>query len=95
MSNQETNFRRWSNEYFGGEYEIETLEEEQISAYIERVISEKPQIIEFLTKKISEEIDETERDEYTDIIKEYYDDDEVLREMIEIEIHELKEKLKS
>ena len=95
MSNKEENFRRWNYDYFDGEYDIEKLnDEKEIKDYIERVISEKKEIIKFLTEKISKEIDETEQEEYMEIITEYYDDDDILKEIIEMEIHDRKKKIK-
>lgn len=95
MSNKEENFRRWNYDYFDGEYDIEKLnDEKEIKDYIECVISEKKEIIKFLTEKISKEIDETVQEEYMEIITEYYDDDDILKEIIEMEIHEIKKKIK-
>lgn len=94
MVNIEENFHRWSDEYFSGEFEFHKLNDQNLDEYIERVISEKPQIVRFLKLKIEEQIEESEKDDYLEIINEYYDDDDVLREMIEVEIHEFKEKSK-
>lgn len=95
MSKKEENFRRWNYEYFHGEYDLEKLnDEKEIKHYIECIISEKKEIIKFLTENILKEIDETVQEEYMEIITEYYDDDDILKEIIEMEIHDRKKKIK-
>jgi biotin-(acetyl-CoA carboxylase) ligase len=95
MSKQEENFRKWNHDYFNGEYDIENLNNEnEIKEYIEHILKEKKQIVDFLTNKISEEVDEIEQEEYMEIITEYYDDDEILQEIIQMEIHEIQKKNK-